>query len=194
MKELTEREQVMITFAALQTLQGVKPNYQQLYILSRDKAVISTAPSVSGAERAQRWKNSARVVDFFRAESARLETWISEREAAAGREAILSLNGGAADNDIRRDFLPGGVAPKNGVSSGEIQNYAERGAMLQELNKLANTARDSREKLDALKIIADLQRFKDTATSEKPEIKRFYMPLRCQNCELYKRAKEKNIK
>lgn len=183
MSEVTEREKVIISFAVLQILQGCKPNWQLLYILSRDKAVISLIPNPATAQRATNWKNSAKVMDFFRAEKSRLEAWVSDLQGYARKEALLT-------KDTQPNCKEGAIAPKNGACAGEVQNYAERESMLAELNKIANLARDSREKLDALKIIADLQRFKDTATSEKPEIKRFYMPLRCQNCKLYMAAKQ----
>lgn len=62
--------------------------------------------------------------------------------------------------------------------------------MMQALNRLAANAKDDKTQIDVFKIIADLQRFKDSAKINDEDIKRFYMPLKCQECALYLKQKE----
>lgn len=89
--------------------------------------------------------------------------------------------------------MGGGVAPKFGIGLANPVDFSDRDEMIKALNKLAANAKDDKAQLDALKIIADLQRFKDSAKTNDEDVKRFYMPLKCQECALYLKQKE-NIK
>lgn len=205
-KALTDREKALISFAASQQLQGIKSDWTAIYQLSRDKALKSAIIAPSSAAAASAWKCSARVADFFRSELQRLELWKQQQIQDAISDynqnllqhginidqllADADISSDVEDNNITSTSCDGGaLEPKFGARSGGGKNYADRQTMMLELNRIARNAKDSKERLDALKIIADLQRFKDTATTEKPEIKRFYMPLRCSDCEIYKKRK-----
>lgn len=86
--------------------------------------------------------------------------------------------------------MAGGVAPKIGIGLANPVDFSDREEMIKALNKLAANAKDDKAQLDALKIIADLQRFKDSAKTNDDDVKRFYMPLKCQECALYLKQKE----
>lgn len=89
--------------------------------------------------------------------------------------------------------MGGGVAPKFGMGLANPVDFSDRSQMMQALNRLAANAKDDKTQIDVFKIIADLQRFKDSAKTNDEDIKRFYMPLKCQECTLYLKQKE-NIK
>lgn len=84
----------------------------------------------------------------------------------------------------------GGVAPKIGIGLSNSVDFSDRIEMIKALNRLAANAKDDKAQLDALKIIADLQRFKDSAKTNDEDVKRFYMPLKCQECAIYLKQKE----
>lgn len=84
----------------------------------------------------------------------------------------------------------GGVAQKFGIGLANPVDFSDRGQMMQALNRLAANAKDDKTQIDVFKIIADLQRFKDSAKINDEDIKRFYMPLKCQECALYLKQKE----
>lgn len=84
----------------------------------------------------------------------------------------------------------GGVAQKIGIGLSNPVDFSDRIEMIKALNRLAANAKDDKAQLDALKIIADLQRFKDSAKTNDEDVKRFYMPLKCQECAIYLKQKE----
>lgn len=131
-----------------------------------------------------------------------LTTWIDELKQKAIADYlknevtnIFGSNGtGDQDGEDERNGNEngegGGVAPKIGIGLSNPVDFSDRIEMIRALNRLAANAKDDKAQLDALKIIADLQRFKDSAKTNDEDVKRFYMPLKCQECALYLKQKE----
>lgn len=65
-------------------------------------------------------------------------------------------------------------------------NFLDRDEFLQFLNDKANDIQDDKLRNDILKMLSDNLRYKDTERDENNEIQRFYIPLTCKDCELYK--------
>lgn len=104
---------------------------------------------------------------------------------------IFSNDGtGEKSGKEKGNSMGGGVAPKFGIGLANSVDFSDRSQMMQALNRLAANAKDDRIQIDVFKIIADLQRFKDSAKTNDDDIKRFYMPLKCQECALYLKQKE----
>lgn len=61
---------------------------------------------------------------------------------------------------------------------------------LAEANIKANTLKDEKDKQFYLKTIADLMRFKEGSQEKNQDIQRFYTPLLCRQCPLYKKEQE----
>ena len=202
MPKLSDREKICITFAALQEITGKKINWAQIYAQSRNKQFdeLSKNPNAS---KVSIWKNSVNVSNFFSSSVEAIKNFIT-REIEQAKTKMLDeieqqANATGSDSGTPGDF------PKNSPedrlnetlskirrkNSGIVENFTDRENLINALNELANNAKDSREKIDTLKIIADLQRFKDLAKQEDNETKRFYMPLRCSDCILYQKAKAK---
>ena len=72
-------------------------------------------------------------------------------------------------------------------------NLLDRDTFLEEINRGANQATEEKDKREYLKMISDNLRYKDTERDENNEIQRFYTPLTCENCEIYKRCKGCNL-
>lgn len=191
LQNLTEREKICITFAALQDLQGLKISWPDLYMLSRNKAIDIVSKSRTPSQ-ASIWKNSAAVQNYFNEALEALHEFIDSQKTKAINDYLIKnletgkegTNSEAGDLDNRE--AGGCVGRKSGSMFDSLKDFTEKSNMLQALNEIAGTATDPKDKLNAFKQISDLQGFKETTGDKDEEIKRYYMPLRCSNCELYK--------
>lgn len=200
MKGLTEREKIILFAAAVQSLQEKKILWADIYFLSRDRAADSIAKASASPTSVSTWKNSAKVQNFLQKCLTGLNEWIDELEQKAITNYlqnevtnIFSNDGtGESDQDGEKNGngMAGGVAPKFGIGLPNSVDFSDRSQMMQALNRLAANAKDDKTQIDVFKIIADLQRFKDSAKINDEDIKRFYMPLKCQECALYLKQKE----
>ena len=68
-------------------------------------------------------------------------------------------------------------------------DFRDREQFLNFLNAEANRIKDGKTRLDVLKMLSDLQRMKESENGKNGEIQRFYMPLQCQDCVLYRKEK-----
>lgn len=202
MKGLTEREKIILFAAAVQSLQEKKILWADLYFLSRDRAADSIAKASASPTSVSNWKNSAKVQNFLQKCTTSLTSWIDELKQKAIakylQNEVTNIFGndetGGSDQDSEYDnngnSMAGGVAPKFGTGLANPVDFSDRGQMMQALNRLAANAKDDKTQIDVFKIIADLQRFKDSAKTNDEDVKRFYMPLKCQECALYLKKKE----
>lgn len=195
MPKLSDREKICITFAALQEVTEKKINWAQIYAQSRNKQFDELAKNPNAAAVSV-WKNSAEVKNFFFDSVKSIKNFIN-REIEKEKNKLLDeieqqANAtGERQEDNLNDRLNETLSKIRRKNSGIAEDFTGRENLINALNELANNAKDSREKIDTLKIIADLQRFKDQAKQEDSEIKRFYMPLKCSECVLYQKAKAK---
>lgn len=202
MSKLSDREKICITFAALQEVTEKKINWAQIYAQSRNKQFDELAKNPNAAAVSV-WKNSADVKNFFSDSVEAIKNFIN-REIEKEKNKLLDeieqqANATGDDSETHGECKEGNLNDRlnetlskiRRKNSGIAEDFTERENLITALNNLANSAKDSREKIDTLKIIADLQRFKDQAKQDDNEIKRFYMPLKCSECVLYQKAKAK---
>lgn len=188
LQNLTVREKICITFAALQDLQGLKISWPDLFMISRNKAIDIVAKSRAPSQ-ASTWKNSAAVQNYFNEVLEALHEFIDSQKTKAINDYLIKNleTGKERVNDEGKNDEAGGCVGKNsGSMFNNLKDFTEKSNMLQALNEIAGTATDPKDKLNAFKQISDLQGFKETSGDKDEEIKRYYMPLRCSNCELYK--------
>lgn len=206
MKGLTEREKIILFSAAVQSLQEKKILWADLYFLSRDRAADSIAKASASPTSVSTWKNSAKVQNFLQKCTTSLMSWIDELKQKAITEYLQNevtnifgndaTGGSDQDSEDKKNenengnSKAGGVALKFGLGLSNPVDFSDRSQMMQALNRLAANAKDDKTQIDVFKIIADLQRFKDSAKTNDEDIKRFYMPLKCQECALYLKQKE----
>lgn len=202
MKCLTEREKIILFAAAVQSLQQKKILWADLYFLSRDRAADSIAKASASPTSVSTWKNSAKVQNFLQNCTTSLTSWIDDLKQKAIAEYLQREVTNIFSNDVtggsdqdgngekNGNSMAGGVAPKFGTGLANQVDFSDRSQMMQALNRLAANAKDDKTQIDVFKIIADLQRFKDSAKTNDDDIKRFYMPLKCQECALYLKQKE----
>lgn len=94
-------------------------------------------------------------------------------------------------SDHVKEYLEerGAVIISEGAVDGQPKNRAKED-IVKELNILANSCKDAKQRTEILLKLADLQRMKDEPNKEKePELVHFYVPIQCHNCNLYMKAK-----
>lgn len=185
---LSDREKICITFAALQDLQGLKISWPDIYMISRNKTIDIVSKSRTPSQ-ASTWKNSAIVQNFFNKTLEELHEFIDSEKTKAIHDYLiqnLEAGGREAEEDSEGGGRGGLVSKNRGNMLRALDDFTDKTNMLKALNEIAASATDPKDILNAFKQISDLQGFKETTGDKDEEIKRYYMPLRCSNCELYK--------
>lgn len=160
--ELTKREKLSL----LLLVHGLEDSPLALFELAcPEQAAANKFP----ASAASRWLQSKRVSSFVEAQRAALR----ERRAKHDEEVVRAY---VASVGIEETEAPGGK---------DYSNPANRKRLL---NALIAGSNDSKEILDALKLIATQP---ETGEQARQEVQRFYMPLQCRDCPLYAEAKKK---
>lgn len=99
-------------------------------------------------------------------------------------------------SDHVREYIEerGAIIISEGAAEGQPKNRAKED-IVKELNILANSCKDAKQRTEILLKLADLQRMKDEPNKEvEPELVHFYVPIQCHNCNLYMKAKAKQSK
>ena len=171
---LTEREKAAIRLAIYYPNKIPK---QELYRIAyrgryEDTEQISDVPAV-----ASRWWDSKKVQGFYQTEKAAYDSLRQAERASiqADCEARLrATQSGTGDDD----------------AAGGIIDYSRPENIRRKLNQIINTAADSGEALDAIKLL--LARQSEIAPEHRPEGRqvRAYLPLQCYQCPLYVKEKE----
>ena len=94
-------------------------------------------------------------------------------------------------SDHVKEYLEerGAVIISEAAADGQPKNRAKED-IIAELNVLANSCKDAKQRTEILLKLADLQRMKDVPNKEdEPELVHFYVPIQCHNCNLYMKAK-----
>lgn len=94
------------------------------------------------------------------------------------------LNNGQGNNGQNEGEGISTKATANELLPGQT-DFLDRDELLKYLRRMANDTKDDKLRVDMLKQIADLQRFKAEETSKTMDITRAYMPLQCYKCPLY---------
>lgn len=165
--ELTIRERA----AVLLFVNGIETSPKKLYTIAHPGDLRTVEGLADLPATASRWLRSVRVQKVIASERSACET---RKDAERARiEAEVAA---------RNQTSPGGVVPRGFV------DYSNPAAQLNKLNELVNTAADSGEALDALKVL--LSRQNDLAPEKRTEKRvRAYLPISCTECPLYLRAK-----
>lgn len=171
---LTDREKAVLTYAVTENIE----DWRFLYMLASDKSVTSIKKRSDdniGAS-ASTWKNNPSVKSYYLAKKVEYEgrlkqmieterqKWINADESEKAK--IIS----ESDTNMKIDFT-------------------DREQFMRFINKQLNEVEEEKDRQTYLKMISDNMRFKE----DKPEkgdvdIMRFYVPLTCKDCALYKRA------
>lgn len=136
------------------------------YSLSHGGKTVSN-PTISG------WVNSDPVKAYL------LE--LKQRDAAR-----MSVYDGQTESGKEKENEKEG----NGIQLKQI-DFTNVGEFIKYLNNQANTITDESHRQKYLSMLSDLLRFKESGTDKNTDIQRFYIPLTCKDCQLYKDSKSK---
>jgi hypothetical protein len=193
---LTKRQKIIITYCAERNL----TDWKEIYALSYDGKEDYARNQVGFYKRASELKNSSAAIHLW--DDAKFNQRQHEQEI---REAVIDE---IRKNPEKFGFVPiekavkindnATVEDQQGTKETEQnesfsrlrKNYVDftnRDEFIDFVAKKINLIQDDKQKLDYMKILADLQQFKSPEkTDKKADIERFYMPLTCENCNLYK--------
>lgn len=87
-----------------------------------------------------------------------------------------------------------GVEPEQKPENTPQISKRTKGETIEELNELADNTSDAKLKAELLIKISDLEGWKKEQEKTDDNTIRYYLPQRCYNCELYKRAKQEKNK
>lgn len=88
----------------------------------------------------------------------------------------------------------GAIAISQAEAEGQPVNR-QKTDIIRELNTLANSCKDAKQRTEILLKLADLQRMKeDNSHKDETELVHFFVPIQCHNCSLYIQAQGKQKK
>lgn len=128
-----------------------------------------------------RWKNNPSVKAYF--DICKYQ-YIQEEE----RKKEEYLKGVKVDEEETRTARMDNVHTK--PQTPKMVDFSNPSNQMQKLNELVNTATDSAETLDALKVIISTQKADRESAKEGKQVKT-YLPMTCTNCPLYNKASKK---
>lgn len=161
--ELTKQEKAALAYAYFENV----TNAQEIFALGHDMSKYSSNPDVA-RNRANEWRRSASVMDYYRTLESKIEHRIKSEVDAQLKVARTDPT-----------YTPGTVDFTN---LDEFFAYA---------NKQANIIEDEKDRQFYLKTIADLMRFKEGSQDKNQDVQRFYTPLLCRDCPLHQEAEAK---
>lgn len=174
MKELTPREKNALFGLA----SGFLDNWTECYIIAYDGPAEKVKTQTALNTSVSRWKNSAIVQREFELITERIE-----RTKKAEREKIVRESDKGRENSTHTETAkPAQIDKYTDFSKPENQ--------FKKLNELVNTATDSAETLDALKVIMSAQKA-DREAARDGKVVKCYIPITCKDCKLYQKAAKK---
>lgn len=138
---------------------GIADLYRVAY--NGDETAIARIASIPSV--ASRWWRSAKVVDYYTREKATYDAKKEKERLQIEREVSARLS---SPEKVEIDYSD----PKN---------------VMAKLNTIINTAADSGEVLDAIRLL--VQKQNDLAPARKTEqVQRFFTPVQCRDCAVKK--------
>lgn len=206
-REITEREKAIITAAIFNRKDQTQEDWDKIFLLSRNGATkIQT--SSRGSAQSVSWKSRNAVKKFHQVESERIDKIFRDRENKAITDFLRNkskdeisdiwekINSNDTTSGDKATISPYSASDSDNDNKGNLQilerlevDFRDREQFLNFLNAEANRIKDGKTRLDVLKMLSDLQRMKEAENGKNGEIQRFYTPLQCRDCELYRKAK-----
>lgn len=169
MEILTDREQAAIVY---HVFNGCN-NKAVLFQIAEGPERYNKLSDKSKSVTASRWFNTVKIQDGIR----NFKNIQEQQKKQIIQEYLNSLETEARE-----------PAPKEPE---DIKtNFLDRDEFLQFLNDRANEITDDKTRNDILKMLSDNLRYKDTERDENNEIQRFYTPVVCSDCSIYRKCKD----
>ena len=172
MKGLTDTEKAALYFQIFERC----ADWRRVYAIAVG-ADRYNALTESGKQSApSRWKTSHRIQSAYDEILRNIEA-MKEAEREKGRNDA----GGIEETEAREQ--------RKKRANDDETDFLNRDEFLKFLNTRANEVQDDKMRNDILKMLSDNLRYKDVDKEAEAEIQRYYTPLTCQDCEIYKKCK-----
>lgn len=125
------------------------------------------------------WKHSPRVT-----ERVKQLIYEKQRREEELKEEIRSKTLQEIENG-ETESTKGTAKNQNTIQT----DFLNRDEFLKFLNMRANQITDDKLRNDILKMLSDNMRYKESESEESTEIQRFYTPITCESCDIYKKCK-----
>lgn len=171
MEDITKAEKAAIYYALIERCN----DWQEVYKIAIGAERFNALTDKAKQSNASRWKTSHKI------QKAReeIEAVLIAKEKAIKEKAIQEANNGETEP-------PKGMTNKNNT---EQTDFLNRDEFLKFLNTRANEITDDKLRNDILKMLSDNMRYKESEKDDNTEIQRFYTPITCTDCEIYKKCK-----
>lgn len=171
MEDITKAEKAAIYYALIERCN----DWQEVYKIAIGAERFNALTDKAKQSNASRWKTSHKI------QKAReeIEAILIAKEKAIKEKAIQEANNGETEP-------PKGTTNKNNT---EQTDFLNRDEFLKFLNMRANQITDDKLRNDILKMLSDNMRYKESEKDDNTEIQRFYTPITCTDCEIYKKCK-----
>lgn len=123
-------------------------------------------------------------------QGSRLKTSIGAQEYIKYLDKLQEQRDQELKEKTIKDYLYEHPRARMEDKSQAVTDYRDREKFIEDLNNRINCATDEKIKTDLMKLMADLLRLKEAQPGKDNEIARYYMPLGCQACELYKQGQK----
>lgn len=168
MKELNAIEKLVIHYHVLSGCDDWTLLYKTAYGVDKFNNLTDKTKQVN----VSKWKRS----DLVQNEVKRAQYEQQRRQEEERNEIIKkALETESPNNEAKR------------LNSEQV-NFLDRDEFLKFLNERANEIKDDKLRNDYLKMLSDNMRYKDAERDETEEIQRFYTPITCKDCPIYKRC------
>lgn len=178
-KTLTDTERASLIYKVVTNSE----DWRLLYQLAHGIDKYNSLTDKTKQKAVSIWKNSIKIVEGLK--SIEYEYRRKEEEK---REQITE--------EIKNQIQGAETEPTKGATKKahtEETDFLNRDEFLKFLNTRANEITDDKLRNDILKMLSDNMRYKESEKDENNEIQRFYTPITCENCEIYKRCKGCNL-
>lgn len=175
MEDITKAEKAAIYYAILERCN----DWQEVYKIAIGSERFNALTDKAKQSNASRWKTSHKI------QKAREEI-----------EAVLIAKENAIKEKAIKEFQGGETEPTKGATkkaNTEQTDFLNRDEFLKFLNTRANEITDDKLRNDILKMLSDNMRYKESEKDDNTEIQRFYTPITCTDCEIYKKCKGCNL-
>lgn len=189
-KELTLREKFAIKGYASKIIHS----WYDVYKIAYDGKLEQVESLKTIQSIVSRWKHSKLVNDYYneclylynKDEERKKQAYIREAKAKGDFQAV------GEDGKVEEMRMGNSEAIQLAKPSAKpkLVDFSNPQNQMQKLNELVNSATDSAETLDALKVIISTQKADRDAAKEGRQVKA-YIPMTCSQCPMYRKALKK---
>lgn len=175
MEDITKSEKAALYFQILERC----ADWKEVYKIAIGEDRYNALTDKTKITNTSRWKASHKI-----------------QKAKEEIEMIFKAKRQEIEERTKESNLDGETEPTNRTTKNEIAektNFLDRDEFLKFLNDRANKITDDKLRNDILKMLSDNLRYKDSDNNETQEIQRFYTPITCESCEIYKKCKACNL-